>query len=433
MTGYNDPGIIPRLTEDLFDRVRSSPDPIKVWVSYLEIYNERIRDLLRSSDSDEDNLNIFEHQKLGVVVPDATVSPVKTIEDVKKLMEYGLMKRASAATSMNATSSRSHAIYTLHIETKTFRSKINLIDLAGSERISKSNVTEENQREAGMINQSLTNLGMVIKGLSEGKGFVPFRNSKLTFLLKDSLAGNSRTYMIAAVSPAVSEIEETISTLRFASNVKKIITNPQVNYGTHEDLIETLKAEISDLKAQLAAKPSGEEPTSPKSDEPDISGVLKLKSAVLQMMKASFDRKLDIVRHKDPYDDRCPYLMNICDDPLLAGVLAFHLRSGESYSIGSDSQSDKLIIKGEAIVPNMATVTAETQEDVQNITLRSKSENVLVNNIPVIPGTDCGLLVGDVVTLGTNSMFRLVVPGSSLGPRGEKHLLGSLKLMIWNR
>ena len=347
MTGYEDPGVIPRLTEDLFKRVHGSDEKIKVWVSYMEIYNEKIRDLLRPVDSEDENLNIFEHQKLGVIVPDATVSPVETLSDVHKLMEYGLKKRASAATSMNATSSRSHAIYTLHVETKKSIAKINLIDLAGSERLSKSGATGETQKEATMINQSLTNLGLVIKALSEKKDFVPFRNSKLTFLLKDSLSGNSRTYMIAAVSPALSEIEETVGTLRFASNVKKLVTNPRVNYGSHEDVVNALKAEITELRSKLASQ----------GGKVDISGTLKMQQAVLGMIKSSFGKRLKEVKEEGAVradGSRSAYILNVSDDPLLAGALVFSLPVGQSLLIGSDPAVDQIVIKGPGVLPSMA-------------------------------------------------------------------------------
>jgi hypothetical protein len=411
MTGYSDPGIIPRLTGDLFSRVRAAGGSIKVWVSYLEIYNEKIRDLLRPSEVEDDNLNVFEHQKLGVVVPDATVAPVSTEDDVNRLMEYGLKKRASAATSMNATSSRSHAIYTLHIETRSSISKINLIDLAGSERITKSNATGDTQREASMINQSLTNLGIVIKSLSEKKEFVPFRNSKLTFLLKDSLSGNSRTYMIANVSPSASELEETMSTLRFASNVKKIATNPRINYGTHEDIINSLKSEIAELKAQLLAKASHS-----AEDGEDVGATMKLKSAVLKMVKASFGRKISEVKAASLADDRSPYLMNISDDPLLAGVLAFHIHAHESCNIGSGTKSDRIAITGDGVVPDMAVITNTNPK----ISLKANADGVAVNGRRLAIGETIDVVAGNVLTFGENSMFRLVYPDGPSSPKSPK-------------
>jgi hypothetical protein len=194
--------------------------------------------------------------------------------------------------------------------------RINLIDLAGSERLAKSNSTGDNQKEATSINLSLTNLGIVIKALSEKKEFVPFRNSKLTFLLKDSLSGNSRTYMIATISPSESEIEETISTLRFASNVKRIVTDPHVNFGTHEDMINALRGEITKLKEQLAAAAS----------KPDMGAQMKVRSAVLKIMDASLAKKVE-KRYSNVSEGHVedPYLMNISSDPLKTGLLTIVL------------------------------------------------------------------------------------------------------------
>lgn len=404
MTGYEDPGIIPRLTEDLFKRVASSKGEIKVWVSYMEIYNEHIHDLLRSDHSEEENLSIFEHQKLGVVVPDATVVPVASIADVNKLMEQGLTRRVSASTSMNATSSRSHAIYTLHIESKNATSRINLIDLAGSERISKTNVSGENHREAAMINQSLTNLGLVIKALSEKKDFVPFRNSKLTFLLKDSLSGNSRTYMIANISPAESEVEETISTLRFASNVKRITTAPQVNYGTHEDLVNALRSEIDQLRAELAAK-------NQSAENPDLNGTLKLKAAVLRMVKSSVNRKLEKEHKRQSLfilEKRSPYLLNVSwRDPADTGPLSACIPGpGDSLVIGS---GDALSLTTKDAKSGMAVI--ERRSDL--IFLQAKTDNVFLNNRPVaVNGNEIELFGNDLLRFGADCTYRLVLPDS---------------------
>jgi hypothetical protein len=401
MSGYDDPGVIPRLTADLFKRVSASDGAIQVWISFMEIYNEKIRDLLRPSGSPEESLSIFEHDQLGVVVPDATMAPVATQAEAQKLMSYGLSRRVSSATDMNETSSRSHAICTFHVQTKQAMARINLIDLAGSERLAKSNSTGDNQKEATSINLSLTNLGIVIKALSEKKMFVPFRNSKLTFLLKDSLSGNSRTYMIATISPSESEIEETISTLRFASNVKRIVTDPHVNFGTHEDMINALRGEITKLKEQLAAAAS----------KPDMGAQMKVRSAVLKMMDASLAKKVE-KRYSNVSEGHVedPYLMNISSDPLKTGLLTIVLPVPESpLMIGSSSEKDNFVIRGEEILPSMAEISRASSGELA-LKLTNPIASVSVNGEMLSINQTKQLERNDIVQFGSGCKFRVVHP-----------------------
>merc|ERR1719443_2394311 len=298
MMGYGtEPGIIPRLTEALFHaKEQETASEVRVWVSYAEIYQEQIKDLLSvdgvgGQGGAPPKLEVVEHPTLGVYVPNLTESPVKAVQDVEKLMDFGTKKRVTASTNMNATSSRSHAVFVVKVkrsfgpppeegkkdERKAMVSKINLVDLAGSERVSKTGAEGSTLKEGCAINQSLSALGMVIKELSEAsakhklkddkakKGgktaeVVPFRASKLTFLLKDSLAGNSKTFMIAAISPASDNLEETLSTLRFASSVKQIKTVAKVNKDKKDEIIDNLKKELDKLRMQLqgGVAPSGD-------------------------------------------------------------------------------------------------------------------------------------------------------------------------------
>lgn len=223
--GYKDaPGIIPRSVDAIFERKKEleagGDVEIQVGISFVEIYNEHVRDLLHPGN-DTTELKVMDHPKLGVYIPGLTEAPCSGPADVNKLMDFGTQKRVVAATQMNATSSRSHAVFTVKAQRlegpkpqgdakdqrKALNAKINLVDLAGSERSTKTGAAGATLKEGCAINQSLTSLGMVIKELSEAaaakgkkKVNVPFRASKLTFLLKDSLAGNSKTYMIAAIS-----------------------------------------------------------------------------------------------------------------------------------------------------------------------------------------------------------------------------------------
>lgn len=216
-------GIIPRLAQDLFKKF-----PLyELQVSFLEIYDEKISDLL----ADQDNLNIREANN-NPYVDKLSCHACTNFEEIKAYMDQGDRKRHTASTKMNDRSSRSHAVFTIYLKTqgKVF-SKIQLVDLAGSEKVKDSGVTGIHLKEAANINKSLTILGRVIHTLSLNKkgAHVPFRDSKLTHLLKDSLGGNSKTIILAAISPSSLCHNETINTLSYASYAKKIVNQVQMN------------------------------------------------------------------------------------------------------------------------------------------------------------------------------------------------------------
>ena len=233
------PGIIPLMNGDLFaklEAMRAARPELQFLclVSYLEIYNEVVKDLLNPSDK---QLNIREHPEMGVYVQDLAEIVVKGGADVARLLEQGQKVRHVAATNMNERSSRSHSCFTLKIEqrvverrgdkekTTTLTAKINLVDLAGSERADKTGASGDTLKQGAAINKSLSALGNVINALAEGKagkGHIPYRDSKLTRLLQHSLGGNSLTVMVAAVSPADDNFDESLSTLQYANRAKNI-------------------------------------------------------------------------------------------------------------------------------------------------------------------------------------------------------------------
>lgn len=274
MMGYGeDKGIIPRTCSELFDRVASkktSSLDFQVEVSYIEIYNEKVRDLLNPQN--KSNLKVREHPVLGPYVQDLSRLAVKSFEDIDRLMDEGNKARTVAATNMNETSSRSHAVFTIFVTQKILDpatkqvaekvARISLVDLAGSERANSTGATGVRLKEGANINKSLTTLGKVIAGLAEAASaepkknskkakdsFVPFRDSVLTWLLKDSLGGNSKTCMIAAISPA--DYDETISTLRYADQAKKIKTKAVVNEDPNARVMRELKDEVEALRQAL--------------------------------------------------------------------------------------------------------------------------------------------------------------------------------------
>ncbi|EGB09759.1 hypothetical protein AURANDRAFT_24671, partial [Aureococcus anophagefferens] len=263
-------GIIPRLTGDLFGRAAGAPGEVRfmITVSYLEIYNEVIHDLLNPTSGD--NLKIREHPDLGIYVEPLCELSVKNPDDIFRLLDQGNKVRRVASTQMNERSSRSHSVFTVKIQQKTaveedgvrretaLASKLNLVDLAGSERASKTGAEGSTLKEGAAINQSLMALGGVINALSEGAPFVPYRNSKLTRLLQESLGGNAATIMVANCSPADYNAEETTGTLRYASRAKKIQNKVTRNEDVHEKVIRELQEEIDRLRAALEAGGGGE-------------------------------------------------------------------------------------------------------------------------------------------------------------------------------
>ncbi|KAF5126006.1 Kinesin-like protein KIF1C [Metarhizium anisopliae] len=261
------PGLIPRTCEDLFERIdaahnENSNIAYNVRVSYFEVYNEHVRDLLVpvNPNAPPHYLKIRESPTEGPYVKDLTEVPVRSINEILRYMKNGDQSRTTASTKMNDTSSRSHAVFTIMLkqihhdmetdETTERSSRIRLVDLAGSERAKSTEATGARLREGSNINKSLTTLGRVIAALADPKALrsgkrkdiVPYRDSILTWLLKDSLGGNSKTAMIACIAP--SDYDETLSTLRYADQAKRIRTRAVVN----QDHISTAERD-----AQIAA------------------------------------------------------------------------------------------------------------------------------------------------------------------------------------
>lgn len=264
------PGIVPRMVRDLFERieVKKKEDPqleFLITVSFLEIYKEAIKDLLNPSDK---KLRIRQDSKLGTFVQDLATIVVNDADAVLKLIDEGNRVRQVAETKMNARSSRSHSCFTIKVEqhkeeetkvgtqtqktTTNVAAKINLVDLAGSERADKTGASGATLREGASINKSLMTLGLVISELVKGGSkHIPYRDSQLTRLLQESLGGNSITVMLAAISPADDNFDETLSTLQFADRAKKIKNTAKKNQDVNQAIIEELRDEIEELRKQL--------------------------------------------------------------------------------------------------------------------------------------------------------------------------------------
>ncbi|KAK8189309.1 P-loop containing nucleoside triphosphate hydrolase protein [Phyllosticta capitalensis] len=273
------PGLIPRTCHELFDRIQNDPTPnttYSVHVSYFEVYNEHVRDLLTHRTNPATYLKIRESQTDGVYVQGLSEAPVKSYVDVARLMRTGDLNRTTASTKMNDTSSRSHAVFTIHLkqmqhslltdETIERTARMRLVDLAGSERVKTTEATGQRLVEGGKINKSLTTLGRVIAALAHNgstgptsdtrrrssaggkkKELVPYRDSVLTWILKDSLGGNSKTAMVACIAPA--DYDETLSTLRYADQAKRIRTRATIN----QDSLSSAQrdAQIAEMAEQI--------------------------------------------------------------------------------------------------------------------------------------------------------------------------------------
>ncbi|EER11128.1 kinesin heavy chain, putative [Perkinsus marinus ATCC 50983] len=394
-------GIIPRLSESLFTAGQSSVKDVvsnfsfsqlRVWMSYLEIYNEHLRDLLAVEDDNRD-LTVMEHPGLGVYVRDLTEILLQTPVELEKLLQLGSRRRAESVTCMNPHSSRSHAVCRIRLECRPsedgpkLRSCINLIDLAGSERQQKTNSTGSVLREANSINQSLSTLGMVIKHLTErgpgasSKGshnaaassWIPFRSSKLTFLLKDSLAGNSKTFMIACISPSRTELDESVSTLRFAAAVQEVRVPAKVNIDRNEQLLKDLQQEIGSLRRQLQSQES----KSLSSEVAMLNEELQERERLVTDLRRSHASQLaaskEMLRLRESaladrglssseinavfgVGDDTPYMLNVSQDPMLSASLIYYFQPDTVTVIGSSSAECQMVLKGIGLPSSLCQV-----------------------------------------------------------------------------
>uniref|UniRef100_A0A1I7Y2D8 Kinesin-like protein n=1 Tax=Steinernema glaseri TaxID=37863 RepID=A0A1I7Y2D8_9BILA len=269
-------GIIPRMVESIFTRVAATEDPtlFTVSVSMLEIYDEKVYDLLGEQRSDP--LAIRESNK-GVYVQDLSWNPVRSLTDTMAYLERGCGLRKKGGTAMNEQSSRSHAVFAVVVQraedeqAPSFEAKLHLVDLAGSERLKKTMAEGERKKEGIRINEGLLALGNVISALSDGLKHIPYRNSCITRILQDSLGGNSYTVMIACVSPAESNNEETLSTLRYADRTKKIKNNPVVNTDPTSAALKLLQEENRALKREIARLKASRAERSSDSDDEEMT------------------------------------------------------------------------------------------------------------------------------------------------------------------
>uniref|UniRef100_A0AAX7SKQ3 Kinesin family member 13Bb n=1 Tax=Astatotilapia calliptera TaxID=8154 RepID=A0AAX7SKQ3_ASTCA len=431
MGSSEQPGLIPRLCSSLFSRTEKEAregESFTVEVSYMEIYNEKVRDLLDPKGSRQ-ALRVREHKVLGPYVDGLSRLAVTSYEDIESLMSEGNKSRTVAATNMNEESSRSHAVFNI-ILTHTLMdlrsgtsgekvSKLSLVDLAGSERAAKTGAAGERLKEGSNINKSLSTLGLVISALADhgaGKNkskFVPYRDSVLTWLLKDSLGGNSRTAMVATISPAADNYDETLSTLRYADRAKNIVNHAVVNEDPNARIIRELREEVEKLKEQLTEAESMK--------APELKERLEESEKLIQDMTVTWEDKLRkteaIAQERQRQleslgislqssgirvvDDKC-YLVNLNADPALNELLVYYLK--DHTRVGSaDSQDIQLC--GMAIQAEHCVIDVTESHGV--VLTPHRNAKTYVNGTEVVNPVQ--LHHGDRILWGNNHFFRCAI------------------------
>ncbi|XP_078585443.1 kinesin-like protein KIF13A isoform X7 [Branchiostoma floridae x Branchiostoma japonicum] len=433
-------GLIPRLCISLFESIMSKSNEIlsfKVEVSYMEIYNEKVRDLLDPGTT-KHNLKVREHKILGPYVDGLQILAVTKYEDIEKLMNEGNKSRTVAATSMNEESSRSHAVFNI-IVTQTLKdlasgvtgekvSKVSLVDLAGSERAAKTGAAGERLKEGSNINKSLSTLGLVISTLADqsaGKGhknkFVPYRDSVLTWLLKDNLGGNSKTAMIATISPALDNYEETLSTLRYADRAKRIVNHAVINEDPNARIIRELREEVDKLKVQLTEAESLK--------APDLKERLVESEKLMKDMTTTWEEKLAKTEklHQErqqalekmgisvqtsgiKVEQDKNFLVNLNADPSLNELLVYYLKDHTLVGRPDAPTPQDIQLSGLGIQPEHCIIDLEG-EDVY-ITPMPEAR-CCVNGDCVTQKTL--LRNGNRIFLGNHHFFRINCPRSGVG------------------
>ncbi|CAK1540259.1 unnamed protein product [Leptosia nina] len=432
--GPDEGGIIPRLCDALFERIAIQQSPpaltYKVEVSYMEIYNERVHDLL-DPETTRRSLRVREHAVLGPYVDGLSQLAVTSFHDIDNLMTEGNKSRTVAATNMNSESSRSHAVFSV-VLTQTLCdaatgvtgekvARLSLVDLAGSERAVKTGAVGDRLKEGSNINKSLTTLGLVISKLadqSSGKNnkdkFVPYRDSVLTWLLKDNLGGNSKTVMVATISPAADNYEETLSTLRYADRAKRIVNHAVVNEDPNARIIRELRQEVEALKEMLkhaTGSPVGE----------DVHEKLAQSEHLMKEMSRTWEEKLvetgrvqserqhalekmgiSVQASGIKVEKNKFYLVNLNADPSLNELLVYYLK--DRTLVGADRSAD-IQLSGLGIQPQHCLLVVENgglnMEPVG-------AARCFVNGTPVVSRVRLGH--ADRILWGNHHFFRVNCP-----------------------
>ncbi|XP_031728839.1 kinesin-like protein KIF1A isoform X17 [Anarrhichthys ocellatus] len=481
-------GIIPLLCEDLFTKFNDNAGnsmSYSVEVSYMEIYCERVRDLLNPKN--KGNLRVREHPLMGPYVEDLSKLAVTSYNDIQDLMDSGNKARTVAATNMNETSSRSHAVFNIIFTQKRHDaetdntsekvSKISLVDLAGSERADSTGAKGTRLKEGANINKSLTTLGKVISALAEVdsgsnknkkkkkvENFIPYRDSVLTWLLRENLGGNSRTAMVAALSPADINYDETLSTLRYADRAKQIRCNAVINEDPNNRLVRELKEEVSRLKELLFSQGLGDiidmtNAMTGMSPSPSLSVLssragsiaslhdrimfspgseeaierLKETEKIIAELNETWEEKLrrteairmereallaemGVAMREDGgtvgvfSPKKTPHLVNLNEDPLMSECLLYYIKDGITRvgRVDASSRQD-IVLSGHFIKDEHCTFTSSTGPTREIVVLEPcEGAETYVNGKRVTEPTV--LISGNRIILGKSHVFRFNHP-----------------------
>ncbi|XP_066881855.1 kinesin-like protein KIF14 [Kogia breviceps] len=445
MMGFSEePGIIPRFCEGLFAEIakkQTQEVSYHLEMSFFEVYNEKIHDLLVCKGENgqrKQTLRVREHPASGPYVEGLSTNVVSSYSDIQIWLELGNKRKATAATGMNDKSSRSHSVFTLVMtQTKTefvegeeldhrIRSRINLVDLAGSERCSETQTSGERLKEGVSINKSLLTLGKVISALSEQasgrRTFIPYRESVLTWLLKESLSGNSKTSMIATVSPAASSVEETLSTLRYATQARMIVNAARVNEDVSARLIRDLKAEIEKLKAAQRNSQNvdperyrlcRQEITSlrmklyqQERDMAEMQRMWKEKLEQAEKRKLQVTEELQKAGITFQMDNRLPNLVNLNEDPQLSEILLYMIKEGTT-TVGKYKPNSSRDIQLSGVLIADEHCTVNNCDGTVSITPAGEAKTYVNGRLILEPTV---LHHGDRVILGGDHYFRFNHP-----------------------
>ena len=436
MVGYGaNKGIIPISCDEIFKRIEENKQPDKLYevqVSMLEIYNEKVQDLLiRPDKRPQGGLKIRESKVLGIFVEGLTKYPVTSYEEISKKMDEGYNNRTIGSTLMNATSSRAHTIVTIEFRQILVLAKrrseklsmINLVDLAGSERSGATGATGDRLKEGCNINKSLLILGNVIncladKAIGKNKNMLPpYRDSALTRILQNALGGNSKTVMICALSPASINYEETLSTLRYADRAKKIQNKAVINESEHDKMVRLLKEEnvglkkmIEDLQKKLMGQ-GGVFGDEDKQAFLDLKEQYEANQKVMSDMQKTFEEKLEEAKKSEGeyigqhVEISLPHLVVLNEDPQLSHKLKYQLVELPVY-VGRKhgNPPPQITLSGIGIKTNHAIFEKKDDDIILKPNDKDAREYIFVNG-KTIPPEGQIIKTKDRIIFGTNTIF----------------------------